>query len=72
MAKAMKYDLVNALERIRHHLGDDDYALWSSALRRELTLWLRASTAELPAADRVRIELVVDIALGAVGIIEMS
>jgi hypothetical protein len=68
----VKYDLVNALEHARHHMGDDDYAIWASALRRELTLWLRASTAKLPAADRVRIELVVGVALSAVGVVEAS
>jgi hypothetical protein len=68
----MKYDLVSALEHARRHMGDDDYALWSSALRRELTLWLRASMAGLPSEDKVRLEIVVDMALGTVGIVDVS
>jgi hypothetical protein len=68
----VRYDLTNTLEYARHHMGDDDYAVWSSALRRELILWLRASTAELPAADKLRLDVVVGAALAAVGIVEVS
>jgi hypothetical protein len=53
-------------------MGDDDYAMWSSALRRELILWLRASTSQFPDVDELRLELVVGSALTAVGIIEVS
>jgi hypothetical protein len=67
----VRYDLANALEFAKHRMGEDDYAMFSSALRRELTLWLRASTAELPEAQRVRLDLVVQQALTAVGIVEV-
>jgi hypothetical protein len=64
--------LTNALEFAKHYMGEEDFALWSSALRRELVLWLRASTAELPEAQRLRLDLVVQQALTSVGLIEMS
>jgi hypothetical protein len=68
----MRYDLTNCLEHVRQQMGDDEFAMWSSALRRELVLWLRASTADLPAADKLRLETVVGVALTAVGIVEVS
>jgi hypothetical protein len=68
----MRYDLTNCLEHARQQMGDDDFAMWSSALRRELILWLRASTSRFSEVDDLRLELVVGSALTAVGIIEVS